>query len=67
MQRGWSLIMNQQTFRVALGKAIAPIMRATGFRFDKSYRHAESGWKSWVYACVDVIGANFAAGMTEES
>lgn len=50
------------TLRRLFGLIAVPIMRATGFRFSKSYRHAETGWRSWVYSAVDVLGANHRAG-----
>ena len=50
------------TVRRVLGMLAVPIMRATGFRFSKAYRHADEGWKRWVYLAVDVLNANRWAG-----
>lgn len=47
--------------RNVLAHAIAPVLRLTGFRFDKSYRHADCGWKAIVYRVVSTVGANTVA------
>lgn len=42
---------------------IAPIMKLTGFRFSKEYRHAEGTltFKGIVYALVNTVKANCLA------
>ena len=40
---------------------IAPIMRITGFRFSKAYRHEVTRFHSVVYRCVSTVGANYLA------
>ena len=51
-------------FRMTLlPMVIAPVMRMTGYRFDKSFRHAERGPKAWVYRVCWTVGANYRAGM----
>lgn len=42
---------------------IAPIMRAAGFRFSKSYRHGETMYHRAVYRIVDTVRANINAGL----
>jgi hypothetical protein len=37
-------------------------MKLTGYRFDKSFRHAETGWKALVYRCCSTVKANGLAG-----
>lgn len=49
------------TIRGILTHLIVPTLKITGFRFDKSYRHAETGWKAFVYRRVSTIGANSLA------
>ena len=49
--------------RNLLGIIITPALVITGYRFDKSFRHAECGWKAIVYKHVDVVGANLRAGL----
>jgi hypothetical protein len=45
-------------------KLIAPILRLTGFRFDKSFRQANSGFKAFVFAHIlNTTGANIRAGV----
>lgn len=39
----------------------APIMRATGFRFSKDYRHGATRFHRVVYACINVVRANLKA------
>jgi len=37
---------------------LTPVMKLTGFRFSKSYRHEDTKLHSIVYALVDTVGAN---------
>ena len=41
---------------------LAPVMKLTGFRFSKDYRHGSTLFHKAVYACVDTVGANMKAG-----
>lgn len=51
-------------FREMTPYIAAPIMRATGYRFDKSWRHAEHGFKAFVYRYVlSTVLANIKAGL----
>ena len=47
--------------RVMLARAIAPVLRMTGFRFSKAYRHGETRWHRLVYAAVSTPTANLLA------
>lgn len=49
--------------RTATAYAAAMMMKATGFRFSKSYRHGETAWHRLVYRCCDVVKANRIAGL----
>lgn len=49
--------------RYALAAAIAPIMRWTGFRFSKDYRHGTTRFHRIVYIMVATVEANYKAGM----
>ena len=40
---------------------IAPILRTTGFRFDKTYRHGDTKIKALVYRVVNTVAANLRA------
>jgi hypothetical protein len=40
---------------------IAPALRATGFRFDKSYRHGDTKIKALIYRLVNTVKANLKA------
>ena len=40
---------------------LAPIMRATGYRFPKDYRWGLTRWHRAVYRCVDTVVANLKA------
>jgi len=53
----------ETTMRDALATLIAPMLRLTGFRFSKDYRHATQGPKAWVYRHVNTVKANIAAGL----
>ena len=37
---------------------LAPILASTGYRFDKSWRHAEFGPKAWFYRLCNTPTAN---------
>ena len=49
--------------RRAAGRALAPILRFTGYRFSKDFRHGATLAHRVVYALVDTVGANHAAGL----
>lgn len=51
----------RQTMRQVIGRLVAPVLRASGFRFSKAYRHGATPWHRWVYALVDTVGANIRA------
>lgn len=40
---------------------LIPVMKLTGFRFSKEYRHEITRFHSLVYNCVDTVGANCGA------
>lgn len=50
-----------KTFRKISAVAIAPLMRATGFRFSRDYRHGTTRFHAAVYALVDTVRANARA------
>ena len=52
--------------RNILAKAIAPALRVTGFRFSKRFRRGDTLYHRAVYAIVDTVAANHAAGMKVE-
>ncbi len=62
-----------QTLRQINAAALAPILRATGFRFSKQYRWAypvRDGWSGFAnlyyrttYKLVDTVAANIKAGI----
>tara|TARA_Y100000816_G_C25944753_1_gene492789 strand:- start:633 stop:836 length:204 start_codon:yes stop_codon:yes gene_type:complete len=62
------LISHQQnkrkvkTMRKLNAAILAPVMKLTGFRFSKDYRHGSTLFHKAVYACVDTVGANMKAG-----
>lgn len=41
---------------------IVPLMKLTGFRFTKDYRHGATLFHRVVYFTVDTVGANHKAG-----
>lgn len=47
--------------RIATAHLIAPVLRATGFRFSKNYRWEITRFHSFVYRHVDVVLANVIA------
>lgn len=49
--------------RTFLAALLVPVMKLTGFRFSKEYRHATCGWKAVVYTHVNTIQANLWAGL----
>ena len=49
--------------RDLIATLIAPMLRLTGFRFSKDYRHATCGHKAWIYRHVNTVKANIAAGL----
>lgn len=52
-----------KTMRTITAYMLVPAMKLTGFRFSKDYRWGISRWNRFVYATVDTVGANWAAGM----
>ena len=42
---------------------IVPVMKLTGFRFTKDYRHGSTLFHRVVYFAVDTVGANQKAGL----
>lgn len=42
-------------------KLLAPILKRTGFRFSKDYRHGKTWLHRFVYRYVDVVSANLRA------
>jgi len=42
---------------------IVPVMKLTGFRFTKDYRHGATLFHRVVYFAVDTVGANQKAGL----
>ena len=51
------------TMRDRIATLIAPLLRLSGFRFSKDYRHATHGPKAWIYRHVNTVQANHAAGL----
>ena len=49
--------------RDTLAIIITPVLKLTGFRFSKEYRHAERGFKAFVYRNVNTVQANLKAGL----
>ena len=47
--------------RQMLALAILPIMKATGFRFSRSYRHEATLYHQAIYRMIDTVGANVCA------
>ena len=50
--------IEMRDFNAAL---IAPILRTTGFRFDKTYRRGDTKIKALVYKMVNTVAANLRA------
>lgn len=48
----------RMTVRRIAAVAIAPMMRATGFRFSKDYRHGTTRFHRAVYALCSTVEAN---------
>jgi hypothetical protein len=43
---------------------LAPLLKATGYRFSKSWRHGDTALKSFIYEyMVDTVTANQRAGL----
>jgi hypothetical protein len=42
-------------------KLISPVLRVTGYRFSKDYRHGITWFHRIVYRCVDTVHANIQA------
>jgi hypothetical protein len=47
--------------RSCLAYLLTPVLKLTGFRFSKAYRHGESRFYRAVYACVNTVEANLRA------
>lgn len=47
--------------RIATAYMIAPILRMTGFRFSKDYRHGATAFHRAVYAVISTPTANILA------
>lgn len=47
--------------RIVTALCLSPALALTGYRFDKSFRWAESGYKAWIYRAVSTISANYYA------
>ena len=47
--------------KVATARMLAPILRMTGFRFSKDYRHGATAYHRAVYAIVSTPTANLLA------
>ena len=48
-------------FRDAVAAAIAPVLRITGFRFSKAYRHGDTLAHRVVYRLVNTVRPNLRA------
>jgi hypothetical protein len=53
--------MNMPDRREIAAKIISPILKLTGFRFSKDYRHGVTLWHRIVYANVSTVIANIRA------
>lgn len=42
-------------------RLIAPVLRLTGYRFSKRFRHGDTLWHRAVYAVVSTVEANLRA------
>lgn len=43
---------------------VAPLLKATGYRFDKSWRQADKGFKAFTFRhIINTTGCNLKAGM----
>jgi hypothetical protein len=49
--------------RTTAAAILVPVMKITGFRFDKNYRHGTTRRHAMVYAWVDTVKANIWAGL----
>jgi len=52
-----------QTIRNFNAAFVAPILKLTGYRFSKNFRHGVTVWHRAVYAMVNTVQANYKAGM----
>jgi hypothetical protein len=48
----------KNTIRTINAIILTPVMKLTGFRFSKSYRHEDTKLHSLAYALIDTVGAN---------
>ncbi len=44
--------------RMLLALIISPALAITGYRFDKTWRWADTGYKAWTYRILSTISAN---------
>ena len=50
--------------RTLTAAMIVPLLRVTGYRFDKSFRQDPKGWKYFVWTyCLNTTQANILAGI----
>jgi len=50
-------------FRMLTAALIVPVLKITGYRFSKTFRHGVTYGHRAVYAMVDTVHANLWAGM----
>ena len=50
-------------FRMLTAALIVPVLKITGYRFSKNFRHGVTYGHRSVYAMVDTVHANLWAGM----
>lgn len=50
-------------FRDAAAVVIAPVLKITGFRFSRAYRHGDTMFHRVVFAMVNTVSANLKAGL----
>lgn len=55
--------MAPSIIRKTTAALLVPMMKITGFRFSKDYRHEITAYHSMVYRFVDTVGANLKAGI----
>ena len=49
--------------RTVLAALVTPVLKLTGFRFNKHYRYGSTRYHKAVYHCIDVVQANLWAGL----
>ena len=60
---GATLEKTHTWFRMMTAAMVSPILRLTGYRFSKNFRHGVTYGHRSVYAMVDTVHANLWAGM----